>query len=163
MPVKTFLAAKLHRFFTRDDGAVTVDWVVLAAAVTGLGIGAVTLVRGGTQSLGDDVETSLSGAQVASLSCLGSNGNHPAGWECYDGPTITGTGMGWGYAWMPACYVTGDGAIQCDGSGGSQITEEVFMSDGQTYYRNTRTENGETTVTWTDQGGNPVDAPPPQV
>ncbi len=38
--------------FKRDeDGAVTVDWVVLTAAIVGLGIAVLTSVSGGTTSL----------------------------------------------------------------------------------------------------------------
>ncbi len=50
---------------------MTVDWVVLAAAVTGLGIGTVGAVRTGTGSLASDVNTSLSAASVADLSDMG--------------------------------------------------------------------------------------------
>lgn len=148
------------RFIRAESGAVTVDWVVLTAAITGLGLGSATLVRTGTSDVGADIETSLTGAQVASLDCMGSNGG-PAGFECYSGPTIASMGMGWGYAWMPACYGTPDGGMTCSGSGGSEMTQEYHMSDGSVYREITRTENGVTTVIWTDSDGNPVDEPPP--
>ncbi len=59
--------ARFQRFLKTDDGAVTVDWVVLAAAVTGLGIGTVATVRTGTGSLASDINTSLSSASVAGI------------------------------------------------------------------------------------------------
>lgn len=37
----------LKTFARQDDGAVTVDWVVLTAAIVGLGIAVVTTVAGG--------------------------------------------------------------------------------------------------------------------
>ncbi|WP_165590201.1 Flp family type IVb pilin, partial [Thalassovita autumnalis] len=37
----------IKNFRKDEDGAVTVDWVVLTAAVVGLGIAAVTTVQGG--------------------------------------------------------------------------------------------------------------------
>ena len=42
----------LKKFNNEEDGAVTVDWVVLTAAVVGLGLAALAVVRGGvgTQS-----------------------------------------------------------------------------------------------------------------
>jgi hypothetical protein len=57
------------RDFSRiETGAVTVDWVVLTAATVGLGLASVAAVRSGTGSLGDAVGTTLSNADVASLS-----------------------------------------------------------------------------------------------
>ena len=47
--------------FSRDeDGAVTVDWVVLTAAIVGLGIAVLTSVSGGTTSLADKISSNLS-------------------------------------------------------------------------------------------------------
>ena len=55
---------KLFKNFRNDEeGAVTVDWVVLTAAVVGLGIAALAAVRGGTGAL-----TTKISAQLASQS-----------------------------------------------------------------------------------------------
>ena len=54
-------------FWKDESGAVTVDWTVLTAAIVGLGISAAAAVRTGTVNLGQDVESSLSGASVADL------------------------------------------------------------------------------------------------
>ena len=52
---------KLFNAFLKDEsGAVTVDWVVLTAAIVGLGIAIMTTVGGGTQDLADVVSTHLS-------------------------------------------------------------------------------------------------------
>ena len=37
----------IARFFQNEDGAVTVDWVVLTAAIVGLGIGVIATVSQG--------------------------------------------------------------------------------------------------------------------
>jgi len=37
----------LAQFYTEDDGAVTVDWVVLTAAIAGLGIAVIASVSAG--------------------------------------------------------------------------------------------------------------------
>ncbi len=51
---------KLFKNFRNDEeGAVTVDWVVLTAAVIGLGVVALTAVKGGTKVLVDKISTSL--------------------------------------------------------------------------------------------------------
>ncbi|OWY01051.1 hypothetical protein B6V76_15910 [Thioclava sp. IC9] len=56
---------KLKKFHDEEDGAVTVDWVVLTAAVVGLGAAALALVRTQTAGLSDRIATYLNGAQVA--------------------------------------------------------------------------------------------------
>ncbi len=57
----------VQNFLRRDDGAVTVDWVVLAAALVGLGVSAAAAVRSGTSDLGADIGSALSGASVAMM------------------------------------------------------------------------------------------------
>jgi hypothetical protein len=44
-------AKRLETFVASEAGAVTVDWVMLTAAILALGIAAVTTVRTGTSSL----------------------------------------------------------------------------------------------------------------
>ena len=47
--------------FQRDeDGAVTVDWVVLTAAIVGLGIAVLTTVGGATDDYADEIGSHLS-------------------------------------------------------------------------------------------------------
>lgn len=56
---------KLFKNFRNDEeGAVTVDWVVLTAAVIGLGVVALTAVKGGTKILVDKISTSLQAKPV---------------------------------------------------------------------------------------------------
>ena len=57
----------LVKSFARDeDGAVTVDWVVLTAAVVGLGIAVLTSVRTGTATVTSAISTQLSGTTITS-------------------------------------------------------------------------------------------------
>jgi len=57
---------KLMQNFKRDeDGAVTVDWVVLTAGIVGLGIAVLTSVSGGTTSLADKISSNLSAQTIA--------------------------------------------------------------------------------------------------
>ncbi|MEM8848416.1 MAG: hypothetical protein AAGE03_00130 [Pseudomonadota bacterium] len=46
-------------FFSDESGAVTVDWVVLTAALVGLGLAVMTVVRGGVQDVSNDIDESL--------------------------------------------------------------------------------------------------------
>jgi hypothetical protein len=55
------LAGKFH---TEEDGAVTVDWVVLTAAVVGLGLAALAAVRGGMKSLTGKVDSTMSAMTI---------------------------------------------------------------------------------------------------
>ena len=64
----------MTNFFNDESGAVTVDWVVMTAAVVGLGLAVVAGVRSGAGGLGSDISTSLTGASVASLGTLGGTG-----------------------------------------------------------------------------------------
>ena len=78
----------LARFRSGDDGAVTVDWVVLTAAAVGLGLATVVAVRNGTGALATDIDTALSGATVATLGSLGSDGT-TGGILAIDPPVLT--------------------------------------------------------------------------
>ena len=49
----------IAKFYNDEDGAVTVDWVVLTAAIVGLGIAVLASVRGGVQDLSGDIVTEL--------------------------------------------------------------------------------------------------------
>ena len=53
---------KLINFTKSEDGAVTVDWVVLTAAVVGLGIAVVSSVAGGATDASGSIGASLSAA-----------------------------------------------------------------------------------------------------
>ena len=58
----------IFKSFKNDEsGAVTVDWVVLTAAIVGLGMVVMTTVGGGIQGLGDDIVTDLGNRQSGYL------------------------------------------------------------------------------------------------
>jgi len=58
-------AMKLFNFFkafkSDESGAVTVDWVVLTAAIVGLGMVVMTTVGGGIEGLGSAIVSDLEG------------------------------------------------------------------------------------------------------
>lgn len=62
----------VYSFFQNENGAVAVDWTVLAAATVGLGLSAAVAVRNGALNLGGDISTSLSAASETMLGSLGS-------------------------------------------------------------------------------------------
>jgi Flp pilus assembly pilin Flp len=54
----------IKNFRKDEDGAVTVDWVVLTAAVVGLAIAAYSTIEGGASGLATTASTALTGATV---------------------------------------------------------------------------------------------------
>lgn len=57
---------KFLMFFMREeDGAITVDWVVLTAAIIGLGLAVLASVGDGTMSLADRLGLLLSQMTIA--------------------------------------------------------------------------------------------------
>ncbi len=56
----TLKLRKLFKNFKNDEsGAVTVDWVVLTAAIVGLGMVVMKIVGGGIEGLGNDIVSDL--------------------------------------------------------------------------------------------------------
>ena len=52
-------------FFADESGAVTVDWVVLTAAILGLGIAVMASVSDGLENLSGDIDTQLSSQGIS--------------------------------------------------------------------------------------------------
>jgi len=61
------MARMLHKFLKSETGAVTVDWVVLSAAIVGMGVASVAAVQTGTTSLGAQVQSVLEDASITAL------------------------------------------------------------------------------------------------
>ena len=57
----------LKQFIYSEDGAVTVDWVVLTAALIGLGLVVMTLIASGTTNVSSGVGASLNNATPTEL------------------------------------------------------------------------------------------------
>lgn len=56
---------KLFNAFLKDEsGAVTVDWVVLTAAIVGLGLAVLTSVSGGTTVLANKISSKMSSTTI---------------------------------------------------------------------------------------------------
>ena len=55
----------IKNFRADEDGAVTVDWVVLTAAIVGLGIAVLTSVGGGTMTASDNASADIVDAATA--------------------------------------------------------------------------------------------------
>jgi Flp pilus assembly pilin Flp len=54
----------IRTFAADEDGAVTVDWVVLTAAIVGLGIAVATVVGGGAKDLGTKIGNELTSTSI---------------------------------------------------------------------------------------------------
>ncbi len=55
----------INSFALDEDGAVTVDWVILAAGVVSLALAAVGVITDGTGDLSGDIYQSLQGQPIA--------------------------------------------------------------------------------------------------
>jgi len=56
---------ELFKLYTKDeDGAVTVDWVVLTSAIVGLGIAVMVSVGSSTTTLADKISGAIATATV---------------------------------------------------------------------------------------------------
>ena len=55
----------IKKFRKEEEGAVTVDWVVLTAAVVGLGVAGVSTVQGGVDTLASSIQSGVSTKTVA--------------------------------------------------------------------------------------------------
>lgn len=53
-------------FTHSENGAVTVDWVVLTAGLVGLGLAVMSVVSTGVQDTSGDIESQLTGQQISS-------------------------------------------------------------------------------------------------
>ena len=54
----------IKKFRNDEEGAVTVDWVVLTAAIVGLGVAAITSVSGGIDSLAESISSGVENQNV---------------------------------------------------------------------------------------------------
>ncbi len=54
----------IKNFVADESGAVTVDWVVLTAAIVGLGIAVIASVSSGVNTLGTNISTEVSAVTV---------------------------------------------------------------------------------------------------
>jgi len=55
----------LKDFLAREDGAVTIDWVVLTAAIVGLGIAVMAAIGSATNDLAVELESTLDTVTVS--------------------------------------------------------------------------------------------------
>lgn len=49
----------INQFLSDESGAVTVDWVVLTAALVGLGLAVISVISSGLEDLSGDIGTQL--------------------------------------------------------------------------------------------------------
>ena len=57
--MKEITMSDQRNFLSDDSGAVTVDWVVLTAALVGLGLAVMGVVRGGVEDITNDIDGEL--------------------------------------------------------------------------------------------------------
>lgn len=139
-----FIKSVISHFCKSEEGAVTVDFVVLTAAIVGLGVAATAVVSGGVSDLSTDVDGQLN-AQVIQTSFAPS----------ISFASIFPIASAWSAA--PSCSLVGD-VVTCSGGGGGE-RRTYNMSDGtQWTYERAWTGSGEETITWRDENNEIVAA-----
>ncbi len=78
-----------HKFLTSDSGAVSVDWVVLTAAVAGMALAATAVIEDGISTLASDLEAQLRTQQVSDAFVVFTSSHFDA---LYDAGVIDETG-----------------------------------------------------------------------
>lgn len=78
------LTALLKKFRNDESGAVTVDWVVLTAAIIGLGFIVMNVVSGALQTKATEMSTAIGNVSVGTWDQVGAgsgggNGTPPTG------------------------------------------------------------------------------------
>jgi Flp pilus assembly pilin Flp len=86
---------KLLKFKREEDGAVTVDWVVLTAAIVLIGISAVLLVNGGVADLSRTTKSALADTTVGATEQAG-NGSADLGSSAGSDNNVADAGIGTG-------------------------------------------------------------------
>ena len=67
---------KLFANFAKDEsGAVTVDWVVLTAAIVGIAIAVLTVIAGGINSASVDINSSLESGADGPVALINGSGS----------------------------------------------------------------------------------------
>lgn len=59
------------KFANDESGAVTVDWVVLTAAIVGIAIAVLTLISGGINNAATAIDTQLSNSSTGVAGLIG--------------------------------------------------------------------------------------------
>ncbi len=100
---RVILKSVLKSFWKNESGAVTVDWVVLTAAIVGIAIAVLTVIAGGVNNASNDIDDRLVSAATGSVaSLISANGTaltmqditdgNPGGNYSYAGVVDNGTG-----------------------------------------------------------------------
>ena len=66
---------RTFKFLSDENGAVTLDWVVLTASIVALGVGAIALLININTDMGVKIGNSLSGAEVVTVDLLPKTSN----------------------------------------------------------------------------------------
>lgn len=75
------MKALINNFLRDEDGAVTVDWVVLTAAIVGLGLVIGTTVGQSTADLADTIGQEIASTDITNYYSGGAGGGEGGGEE----------------------------------------------------------------------------------
>ncbi|MCB1337843.1 MAG: hypothetical protein KDK10_10485 [Maritimibacter sp.] len=118
--------ARAARFLSETSGAVTVDWVVLTAAIVGLAIAVLVTISGGTTALASNTGDAIAAMDVGGFSDSAPQAPYEnAHLMCSNTTTCTKVSLGGG-AWEEVPNPTGET--------GDQFYVNGQVSDGDTWF-----------------------------
>jgi hypothetical protein len=132
-----FNSSRLSNFAHNESGAVTVDWVVLTAAMVGLGIGATLTVTGGMADLSQDISDEMTTNAVLFETDFSASRLVKGGFE----DSTSTSAFGWGGVDIEilaaGVYIPGAGSsmvAELDGwiVGETTVLQQGFTVDGPT-------------------------------
>jgi hypothetical protein len=85
----TALTRRLRAFVSDLSGATTADFVIIGAAVVGLGMGSVVYVRNGSNELGANIARTLAKSEIASMLLVAAGLENPPVEETYKVTTLS--------------------------------------------------------------------------
>lgn len=117
------------KFLRNEDGAITVDWVVLTAAIVGLGLAVLVTVSGGVGDISGDVSAELTDRE------LGVGGDGSTGGGGSGGATVCGQG-GWCLSdndgdgeYETGVYTHSNGTTETHDFSGQGYTKEILQDE----------------------------------
>ncbi|MEM8824098.1 MAG: hypothetical protein AAGF30_10850 [Pseudomonadota bacterium] len=146
-----------RQFLRSEGGAVTVDWVVLTAALVGLGLATMSVVRNGIADLSSDVDSELRGMEIQTVFARLRNlaeMDFSDGAGDWFGGTVTNL-PGFGDVLQLSGGETAELSVDVpDGAGSATISFDMIAADDLNGDPATIFVNGQAVSIYTDDHGN---------
>lgn len=116
-------------FISDEDGAITVDWVVLTAAIVALGLAVITTVSSGVGDISNDISSDLASRElgVSGAGATGGSGGSGGSTMCSGSWCLTDADGDGEYE--TGTYTYDNGQTETHDFTGAGYTKEVLSND----------------------------------